>query len=176
MNRFKKILGHLNINKLSVIGFSDGGIVAYRLAALGDLHIEKLVTISSRWNIKDALLTKDMFLAITPENYREEFPKAYETYQKLNPAADFDNLTGRLVKMWLDPGPGGYLNEGLKSIRCPLLIVRGDDDVILTRNSVVEIANLIEGSSLLNIPFATHPAFKQQKELFMISLLQFLKS
>src|SRR6266849_8656389 len=46
----ERILEHLDIDKLSIIGFSDGGIVAYRLASLTSLNITKLVTIGSRWH------------------------------------------------------------------------------------------------------------------------------
>jgi pimeloyl-ACP methyl ester carboxylesterase len=38
------LLQQLGITKLTVMGFSDGGIVAYRLAASGNLDVEKLVT------------------------------------------------------------------------------------------------------------------------------------
>jgi len=170
------ILKHLNIINLSIIGFSDGGIVAYRLAVLSLLKIDKLVTISSRWNINDALLTEDMFLKSTPESYRSENPGKYTTYQRLNPAPDFDLLTASLVKMWLDPTPSGYLNDKLNMVCCPLLIVHGDDDKLLTRDSVVELSGIIQGAHLLNIPFASHEVFQQQREIFMISLRQFFSS
>ena len=39
------VLQHLKIDRLSILGFSDGGIVAYRLAAFSNLRIEKMVTI-----------------------------------------------------------------------------------------------------------------------------------
>ena len=44
----ERVLAHLDIETVSIIGFSDGGITAYRLASLTSLNIEKLVTIGSR--------------------------------------------------------------------------------------------------------------------------------
>src|SRR6478736_2774553 len=45
----EQLLKHLGIQELNIIGFSDGGIVAYRLAVFSNLKINKLVTIGSRW-------------------------------------------------------------------------------------------------------------------------------
>lgn len=171
----EKILKHLSITKLGIIGFSDGGIVAYRLAALSSLKIEKLVTIGSRWRLKDALLTKEMISKITPESWRNKFPDTYKKYQKLNPEPNFDFLTSSIIKLWLDPTDSGYLTDKINNITCPLLIVRGDNDHLVTKSSVVELSELIKGSSLLNVPFAGHAAFQEQKEIFMLSFNQFVK-
>jgi len=171
----EKILDRLNISTLSLLGFSDGGIVAYRLAALSSLRIEKLVTIGSRWHIKDALLTKDLFLKVTPESWKNKFPDTYNKYQKLNPEPDFELLTTSVVKMWLDAEDSGYLNDNITSITCPFLIVRGDGDHLLSKGSVVELSALISGSSLLNIPFAGHAAYLEQREIFMLIFNQFMK-
>ena len=169
------ILAYLQINTLSVIGFSDGGIAAYRLASLTSLNIEKLVTIGSDWHLKNTESMREMYLKITGESWRKKFPATYAAYQKLNPEPNFDSIADSLVKMWLDSSSSGYPNEGVKNIFCPLLIVRGDDDHLLSKESVVELSNLVKNSSFLNIPFAGHSAFEDQKEIFMISLSEFLK-
>jgi pimeloyl-ACP methyl ester carboxylesterase len=171
----EKILDRLNISTLSLLGFSDGGIVAYRLAALSSLKIEKLVTVGSRWHIKDALLTKDLFLKVTPLSWKNKFPDTYNKYQKLNPEPDFESLTTSIVKMWLDADLSGYLNDKITGVTCPLLIVRGDGDHLLSKGSVVELSELIRGSSLLNIPFAGHTAYLEQREIFMLIFNQFMK-
>jgi pimeloyl-ACP methyl ester carboxylesterase len=171
----ERVLDHLNIDTLSILGFSDGGITAYRLASLTSLNIEKLVTIGSRWHFKNTEPMRESFLKITGENWRKKFPATYEAYQKLNPEPDFDFLAQSLIKMWLDSSSSGYPNEQVKAISCPLLIVRGDDDHLLSREAVTELAGLVENSRLLNIPFAGHVAFAEQQEIFMISLNEFLK-
>ncbi|MBA4185932.1 MAG: alpha/beta hydrolase [Acidobacteria bacterium] len=171
----ERVLEHLNIVTVSVIGFSDGGIAAYRLASLTSLHIEKLVTIGSRWHLKNTEPTREMFLKVTGESWRKKFPATYDAYQKLNPEPDFDLLAESLIKMWLDEKSSGYPNEAVKNISCPLLIVRGDDDHLISRETVFELSAIVKGSRLLNIPFAGHAAFEEQKEIFMISLNEFFK-
>lgn len=169
------ILSHLGINKLSIMGFSDGGIVAYRLATMTSLNIEKLMTIGADWHFKNTDRLKGIFSKITGESWRKKFPSTYDSYQQLNPKPDFDFFTQSIVKMWLDATPSGYPNETVKNISCPLLIVRGDEDHLFSRYAAVELSEHIKHAHLLNIPFAGHVAFEDQKEIFMLSLNQFLK-
>jgi len=169
------LLKYLNIKKLSIIGFSDGGIVAYRLAAFSDLSIEKLITIGSRWQVADALRTKDLFLKITPESWKNKFPWMYELYQKLNPEPDFDKLTKDLIAMWLDESLSGYPNMQLKKFEGSTLIVRGDADHLTTAKSLAELSRILKNAMLLNIPFAGHAAFIDQPEIFKIAVKQFLR-
>lgn len=173
-NDVERVLEYLNIHTLSIIGFSDGGIVAYRLASQSSLNIEKLVTIGADWHIRNMEFVKDLFLKITAESWREKFPDTYKAYQSLNPEPDFNRLTQSIVQMWLDPGDSGYPNGSVRNISCPLLIVRGDDDHLVPARSLTELSELVEHSALLNIPFAGHVAFNDQREIFMMSLNQFL--
>lgn len=170
----QRILEHLNINTLRIIGFSDGGIVAYRLASLTSLNIEKLVTIGSGWHLKNIEPVREMFLKITGESWRKKFPSTYEAYQKLNPEPDFDLFAQFVIKMWLDANSSGYPNEAIQNISCPLLMVRGDKDHLLPIEAVSELSGFVKDANLLNIPFAGHVAFEDQKEIFLITLNQFL--
>ena len=174
-NDVERVLEHLSIDSLSIIGFSDGGVTAYRLASLTSLKVEKLATIGARWHLKNTEPTREIFLRITGESWRKKFPATYDAYQKLNPEPNFDFLAQSLPKMWLDSTSSGYPNEAVKSISCPLLIVRGNDDHLLSREAVVELSALVKTSRLLNIPFAGHVAFEDQKEIFMLGLNEFLR-
>ncbi len=174
-NDAERVLAHLGIDRLSIIGFSDGGIVAYRLATLSDLKIEKLITIDSRWHVKNTEPTRDIFLKITGESWRTKFPETFEAYQRLNPEPNFDLLARSVIQMWLDPNHSGYVNEAVQGIACPLLIVRGDNDHLISLEAVTELRGLVEHSRLLNIPFAGHAAYLDQKEIFVLALNQFFK-
>lgn len=168
-----RVLEHLGIETVSIIGFSDGGIVAYRLAALTSLRVEKLVTIGGDWRLPEDPM-REILSNVTGESWRAEFPGSHEVYRQHNPEPDFDTFVRSTVKMWLDPGASGYPNQAVRNISCPLLIVRGDDDPLVPLSGVVELRGLVESSKLLNIPFAGHAAFDDQKDIFLMSLRQFL--
>ena len=81
-----------------------------------------------------------------------------------------------MKKMWLDPSEtGGYINELVRRIKCPTLIVRGDNDSLFARKSAAELADRIEGASFLNIPFVQHESFAEQPIIFSIAANIFLK-
>jgi len=171
----ERVIEHLDLRDLTIIGLSDGGIVGYRLAARLSLRIDKLVTIGARWQLKEADPVRKIFTKVTGEGWRKKFPETYATYEKVNPEPNFDRLAEALVKMWLDPSGSGYPNELVDTITCETLIVRGDDDRLFSRESVVEIARRVKGSKLSNIAFAGHVAFQDQTEVFMQGLNRFLR-
>jgi pimeloyl-ACP methyl ester carboxylesterase len=169
------ILQQLQVDSFSIIGFSDGGIVAYRLAALTSLKIRKIITIGSRWNIKNTEPKKGDWLEMTGDGIREKWPEDFTAYQSLNPEPDFNRFTQLMVKMWLDSTATGHPDERVKDIHCPVLMVRGGHDTYISLDDFAELSRLIRRAYVLNIPFAGHYAFKDQKEIFLIALKQFLR-
>jgi pimeloyl-ACP methyl ester carboxylesterase len=170
----EQVLQHLKIDTLSILGFSDGGIVAYRLASFTKFNISRIVTIGAYWHYNNANAMRNLFKSITPNSWKERLPETYTTYQKLNSEPDFNHLLDASVKMWLDPGASGYPSYNLQRYTNPLLIIRGDDDHLLSRQMVVEQADLMPNASLLNVPFAGHDAFTAQKEVVSLCLDRFL--
>ena len=71
----EQILERLGIERLNIVGFSDGGIIAYRLAVFSALKIEKLVTIGSRWHYRDVEETKEILSKVSGEVWRNRFRK-----------------------------------------------------------------------------------------------------
>lgn len=169
------VLKQLNIRTVTIVGFSDGGIVAYRLASSSTVNVKRLVAIGTRWHVKNTEPTREMFLAISGESWRAKFPFMYDVYQRLNPDPDFDELAKALVRMWLDPLPSGHPNEAVENIQCPVLIIRGEEDPLVSREAVVELSKLLKKATLFNIPSAGHVAFMDQKKIFMDALNKFLK-
>jgi len=167
------VLEQLDISEFSIIGFSDGGVVAYRLASFSNFRIDKIVTIGSRWHWKNADATKDILRGVTAESWKNKFPATFETYQRLNPEKDFDKLAESLVKMWLDPGVTGYPNNNVGKIMSPILIIRGDNDPLIGLKDILELKEAVKNSSVLNIPFAGHAVFDSQKEIIKIGLSGF---
>ena len=46
------IADHVGLDRFSLVGFSDGGIVGLRLAARHDSRVDRLVTVGSRWTFR----------------------------------------------------------------------------------------------------------------------------
>lgn len=87
------ILKHLNINTVSIIGFSDGGTVAYRIASSYRVKVKTLITMGASWYDNDVTESEAMLKSITPESAKEIFSKNFISYLRLNPEPDFDLFT-----------------------------------------------------------------------------------
>jgi pimeloyl-ACP methyl ester carboxylesterase len=170
----ERVLAHVGVDTTSIIGFSDGGTTAYRLASMSSLRVERMVTIGASWHAKNLEPARDMCLRISGTSWRKKFPADHDDYQRLNPEPDIDRLARAVVNLWLDPSPAGHPNEAVADISCPLLMVRGDEDHLLPLEAVCELSALVRKSKLLNVPFAGHAAFQEQKDIFRICLNQFL--
>jgi pimeloyl-ACP methyl ester carboxylesterase len=170
------LLEKLNLENLSLFGMSDGGIVAYRLAAFTRLKVEKLITISSRWSGQNALDTAGQMHGVPAAAWRAQFPERVAKYESLNEEADFEKLTAALEHMWMDQTETGSPNEAIAAIKCPPLICKGDADPIIKRQFVVDAANRISNSQLAIIPAASHLIYPEQKEVLLQLVNGFLGS
>lgn len=169
------ILDKFHITSLSIIGFSDGGTVALRLACFTTLKINKLVAVGTSWHSKSLLTTKRFLSGITAEKWKLKFPETVEKYQAINPQPDFEKLTKSIVALWIDEKETGHPDDHIKSITCPTLIMRGDKDHLISKKSAFEASELIENANLANIPFCGHEVYVDQKYIFMEMVKEFLK-
>lgn len=170
------ILAHLNISVLNIFGFSNGGTIAYRLAAFTRLNIKKIITVGSPWHNKQAKRLIDVFKNLTVDHWKEECYSDYESYQKLNPEPDVRRIFKSVINMALDQSDKGRPNENIKNILCPMLITRGESDPIVSNSDIVELSKILNEVEILNISSASHKAFHEQPKVFREKLNAFLSN
>jgi len=168
------VLEHLHVKSTNVIGFSDGGVIGYQVAAKYPEKVKKLITVGSNYKVEGLTAgtldwTKN---SLSPKYVSENMPDIKKTFTTLNPNPEnFDNYINKTQKMWLrDP----YVNEELfKSIQSPILILAGDNDAI-TLEHLIEMHTLLENSQLCIIPDATHFVLSEKPEIVNKICLDFL--
>jgi len=170
------LIRHLELTNVSLIGHSDGGIVALRLATHKTTPIDKLITIGAHWALKADDPTREMYAGITAADWREMFPDDVDRYQALNPEADFDRLMDAVRKLWLDNSDDGYPKESVRDITASLLVVRGDQDPLVSRTNAVELADRVPNAKLLNLPFADHSPHEERPQWLLPMLDAFLQA
>ncbi|MDR0750834.1 MAG: alpha/beta hydrolase [Tannerellaceae bacterium] len=162
---------HLKLKDIAIIGFSDGGIVACRLAAASGIPIRKIITIGATWRLSDAELMEKIVEGIRLDDWKGYF---LDSYQRHNPQPDFDRFTKCIIEMWIDKTEDGYPLESVEKIIVPTLIIRGNDDDAFPLESAVKLASKIEKSLLFNIPFAPHDAHNKYPQMFETVTKEFL--
>jgi pimeloyl-ACP methyl ester carboxylesterase len=163
------VLAQIDVTSCAVMGFSDGGIVGYRLAMRSAPAVEALITVGSRWRYDVDDPTRPELAATSPATWRKQFPDAFARYEALNAAPDAAALTKALIGMWFDESEAGHPRDRVASIESPLLIARGDDDHLTTAVSMLALQRRVGGAHFLNVPFAEHAAFEAQPQLFMLA-------
>lgn len=160
----KTITDILNIKNYAVIGHSDGGIVALRLAAEGLSTINRIITIGANWRLMDNDPVKNIYQNISVEYWQQNFTQECEYYQNINRKPDLDLLFQQVKAMWLDQSARGYPCESIKNICCPVLICRGDHDELASLTHSQEIVNYIQSASLFNVPFTSHNVCEEKPQ------------
>lgn len=155
------VLAALEIRSFDVLGFSDGGIVAYRLACAAPERVGRVVAIGAQWRTPSGAL-RDRLAGMTAKVWRERFPESVAYYQGVNPEPDFDRLVAAAVRLWTDAGPDGHPDALAGRIRAPMLIVRGHRDPLFPLADAQALCELSERTELLNLPFAGHEVHREQ--------------
>lgn len=171
------VLDQLGLEKVAIVGFSDGGIVGYRLAAEHPERIAALVTLGAQWRLLPNDPSIPILQGLSVQDWNAMFPQAIGQYAQLNPAGDFGVLLEAVKGVWLDTDTAtGYPGEGVAAIRTPTLIVRGDADPFLSLPEACALQTRIAGSGLLNIPFVGHSAHDEANAVFLAAVLPFLRT
>jgi pimeloyl-ACP methyl ester carboxylesterase len=145
-----------------LIGYSDGGIISLMLAIKRPDLIKTITLIGA--NYAHGGVTIDIWVPTDADRakYAAFSPDAPET---------LDEKIKKMAHIW-STEPNMTL-EDLKKIKCPTLVIAGDDDVI-DLNHTNEIYLAIKNARLAIIPGASHAIHKDQTELLNKTIRTFL--
>jgi pimeloyl-ACP methyl ester carboxylesterase len=151
---FAALLSAMHIDSAYVIGWSDGGINALLLAMR---HPEKVIKLVST----GANLTPDS-TGIIPREWKDEQRKFESDKNKTRVTAKEKNDWKIFLLDWLQPN---VPLDDLKAIRCPSLIVCGDNDVIPVEHTAA-IYRHIPRAYLWVLPHSGHATLQEHRDAF----------
>jgi pimeloyl-ACP methyl ester carboxylesterase len=162
------LMDKLGIDKASIVGWSDGGIIGLDIAIRHPERLDKLFAFGANYNLsglKDDIDTNPTFNA-----YIE---RAGKDYERLSPTPkDYDDFVQAIAAMWYsEPDFSKELMMGIKS---PVAIADGEHDEAIRPEHTKEMAELIPGAKLVILPNVSHFAFWQDPQLFNKAVLDFL--
>jgi pimeloyl-ACP methyl ester carboxylesterase len=148
-----KLLDDLKIDRVDVVGWSDGAIIGLDLAMRHPDRIKRLVAISANYDVDG--LVEGMFS-------NPKVPRAPLGYELLAPdPAHWPTLYREVRTMW-ETQPHYTLNE-LGRIKAPTLVMAGEFDII-KRDHTDQLAKAIPGSKEIIVTGATHTAPVRKSE------------
>ena len=149
------LLDYLKLDKVDLVGWSDGGIIGLDIAMT---HPERLKHLFAQ----AANITTD---GVNPAVNTDAVFGSYitwmsEVYAKVSPTPDqFDAFVAQIGNMWATQP--NWTDAQLAAIRVPAVIVVGDHDEAILPDHTRKIARLIPGAKLVILPQASHFAMLQ---------------
>jgi pimeloyl-ACP methyl ester carboxylesterase len=152
-----ELLRMLNLRRVDVVGFSDGGILALMLAVRHPELVRRLV-ISG--------------VNISPEGLRPEDLEELRANQIPKPKT----IDEKLAQLWLTSPTEQELNIGLlATILQPVLVISGDRDAI-TLEHTLKIFHALPDAELCVLPGTDHATFSRRSEWLNPIMSAFLEN
>ena len=147
-----QLMDYLKIDKASVVGWSDGGIIGMMLAIHHPERISKLFTYGSNYNLAGY---KDEPEPVDTSVAKRFMPRAAANDRKLSPTPDdFGKLKAALGKMY--SAEPDLQPADLKTIKAPTVIACGEFEQFIKARHFRELANLVPSAKLVVIPNVGH--------------------
>lgn len=159
------LASYLKLDSLSVVGWSDGGIIGLKMGISSKSKIKKIVAMGANlrpdstavnsWAVKELVKIREMITSKIKEKDTSENWNLQK--QLLGLLADQPNIS----------------TKDLSKIKAKVLIIAGDKDIIKNEHSV-EIFENIPNAQLCILPGETHFAPASNAEVFNAIVNKFL--
>ena len=162
------LLNYLKIDKVALVGWSDGGIIGLDIAMRYPERLTKLWAYGANTQVSALKegFDKDPVIAEATAIQRKE-------YERLSPTPnDFPAFAEAIGRMWSTQPD--YKPADLAKITTPTMIVDGQYDEFLKRESTEDIARHIPGAKLLIMSGVGHWGHWQNPPLYNVELTAFL--
>ena len=162
------LMDHLKIDKASLVGWSDGGIIGLDIAITHPERLDRLFAFGANYNVGG--LREDIGDSTVFNAYIEKAGRDYEKLSKT--PGEFEAFVNAIGEMWSTQPD--YTADQLKSISVPTAIADGQYDEAIRQEHNKEMATLIPGAALVILPDVSHFAMWEDPALFDKAVLDFL--
>ncbi len=163
------VLNAAGEQKVQIVGFSDGAYTAYKIAAMYPARVERIVAIGAgtlkAGYFGDTMKISD--LAKVDADFVE-----YEKSIMPEPER-WQDFCDKYMRFWHNMSVG---EEIFRAIKCPVLLIVGDEDDHAPIITVLAAHQFIPNSRLCVIPKAWHTVFLDNYEMTAAAILPFINS
>jgi pimeloyl-ACP methyl ester carboxylesterase len=164
------LLDELQLGQAALVGHSDGGTIAMYFAAEHTERVTKLVSVATHIYVEPKMQPGLEMIRAVYENdpdFQRKFTRQH------------GEKAGQVFQNWYS----GWLKEDnlawdmrplLGGIRCPTLVIQGEQDEDATPQHARDIAAAIPGAGLWLVPGAGHMLPQEAAELFNPRVIEFI--
>ncbi|MCR5833772.1 MAG: alpha/beta hydrolase [Selenomonadaceae bacterium] len=164
------VLDDLRLNEpVQIIGFSDGAYAAYEVAALYPERVDRVAAIGA------GTLEAGYFPDSLDFNALASADKRFiDEQRKIQPEPKrWEKFLNDYMKFWHNQSVG---EETFSAIKCPVLLIVGDEDDHAPVATVLAAHQLIENSRLCVVPKAWHTTFIDNYDVTFAAISQFVNA
>lgn len=162
------LLDHLKVDKVALVGWSDGGIIGIDIALNHPERLSELFAHAANVTtdgVDPAVMNNATFNA-----YIERMGK---DYAKMSKTPDqYNAFLEQIGKMWASEP--AWTPEQLSKVTVPTAIVLGDHDEAIKRDHTEKMAKDIPGAKLIILPDASHFAMLQDPAGYNAAVVEFI--
>ncbi len=176
--------------KFALVGLSMGGYISFEILRTAPERVAKLALLdtSARPDLPEQTQgRREQIAEAKAGRLLEVLDRAFATW--VHPARRDDRaLRDLVVAMANETGVDGFVNQqlanigrvdsrpGLAAIRCPTLVLVGEQDAVTPPERAAEIANGIPGARLVIVPDCGHMSAVERPEKVTGALVELLRA
>ena len=154
---------------VQILGFSDGAYTAYEIAALYPERVERITAIGAG-TLQAGYFSGEMKLS----DLEAIDKKFVDEQKKIRPEPErWQEFCNAYMDFWTKHSVGA---ETFSKIKCPVLLIVGDEDDHAPVITVLAAHQLIENSRLCVVPKAWHSAFLDNYDVTATAIFQFVNA
>ncbi len=162
------LLDHLGIEKVDLVGWSDGGIIGLDIAMRHPERLDRLFAHAANVTVDgvDPSVAEDPVFAAYIERMAAD-------YARLSPTPDqFEPFVAQISEMWASQP--NWADADIAAITTPTAIVLGEYDEAITRAHTEHMAATIPGAELVILPGVSHFAMLQAPAAYAAAVRAFI--
>jgi len=165
------LLAALKIDKVTLVGWSDGGIIGIDIAMHHPALLNRLFAQAP--NVTPDGLTKIPDIDPPPLSDNLSPSGAFEADPEIEKARNRQMARERVFRRLWATEPN-YSDADLAKIHVPTAIVIGDHDPVIRPAHIAHIAHTIPGARLVVLKDVGHPAHSQDPKQYLKAILDFM--
>lgn len=166
-----KLMSELKIDSAHIVGFGDGGIMGLYLAINHPEKVRKLVAIGANYKVDTTAVYGQILNKVKAWDNEKMYQFVKNNFKGYQNFSQITQFTQRMKTMLLTE-PNLTLNN-LREIKCPVLFIAGDHDIIKLTHTDEMFENVKYGN-LLIVPGTKHYPQKERPQLVNTAIQDFL--
>jgi len=163
------LLDYLKVDKVDLVGWSDGGIIGIDIAMNHPERLRRLFAQAANVTVDGVKPT-----VMDDPTFSAYIKRAGEDYKRLSPTPDqYDAFVNQISHMW--ESQPNWSDDMLKKITVPTAIVLGDHDEAIKRGHTDHMAATIPGAKEIILKDVSHFAMLQDPAGYTQAVRDFFK-